>query len=205
MQLFPWIPSEVVFLVVIIVLAVVGVIIVLLYALGKGIEKALDYRTGRMIFGTLLLLFSPFVTLSLWFIPLLGILILALGVVCIIEGIRWAAPLYIGILWVISVYLYDMILVSLGGGIGFDIIFFQVALVLSILGWIHILIGLPLCIGMGAYTWHKKSKLEPTTPTPSISPKQKSESKAELGNCPKCLKAVKPGWTHCPDCGTLLD
>ena len=206
MPIFPWlpIPDEVVMIIVIIVIIVIAVIIVLLYALGKVVEKALDYRTGRMIVSTLLLLFSPFVAISNYFIPLIGVLFIAVGVACIGEGIRWATPLYVGIIWIISVYLYDMILVSLGGGIGFDL-FFQVALIFWILGWISILVGLPLCIGMGAYTLHKRSKQDATVPTPTVSPKPKSESTAKLGNCPKCSKAVKPDWGHCTECGTPLD
>ncbi len=206
MPIFPWIPipPEVVMIVVIIVTIVIVVIIVLLYALGKGIEKALDYRTGRMIFGTIILLLSPFVNVINFIIPWLGILIIALGAICIIEGIHWASPLYAGILWMISVGVFAEIMTSLFGIVDHNI-FLPITFIFPILGLIHILVGLPLCIGMGAYTLYKRSRQDATAPTPSIPPKQKSEPKAQQGSCPNCSKAVKPGWEHCPECGTHLD
>lgn len=205
MQIFPWlpIPSEVVLLIVAIIVIVIVVIIVAFWAIGKGIEKALDYRTGRMIFGTIILLLSPFVNGIGLLIPFMGILFLGLGVVCIIEGIRWASPLYIGILWLISVGVFNLILSSLFGVVDFTISL-PYLLIFIVLGWIHILVGLPLCIGMSAFTLYKRSR--DTTPPPSIiPPKQESEAKAKPGSCPSCGKTVQPDWEHCSECGTPLD
>ncbi|MFX1474970.1 MAG: hypothetical protein ACFFCO_05820 [Promethearchaeota archaeon] len=178
-QPFPWIqiPYEIVMLIVIIITVGIFVVIGVMFAIGKGVEKALDYRTGRMIFGTILLLFSPFVADLNLFLPWGGVLFLALGVACIVEGIRWATPLYVGILWVISVGLYNLIMTSLTDNPEVIIFFAPFNVILCLLGWIHILIGLPLCIGMGAYTWHKKTRSEGIA-----SPKYDSMLTPSLGN-----------------------